>query len=476
MRRRTFLTATAIGTTVIALPLLTTYTRSKGPVPTPSFAPMQAPSRTPMPDPPNAAAVPSSFSSASLWPDLGTPSSITALREHYLCGDIVLDRADEARRTVPDGHCPVVVDLKGPTTWAVLPDDDGAWTTRTVQAAGPPATPITADPSGASTVALFRMETGPALLDEKHAYLTVGLVTGDEGQSSTGLTPCSVDLVKVDLADGSVAASARLSSAFIAERIKGNLSLSFTEDRSALLVSGSSPTYDLSLKGIGLRLSAADLSVQLDAATVLTDSSSQWQSCGEALTATYEDDEVIVYLADGTTESLAEMKAVAVRDGWLYYYDATRYPGSATIKSSGAARARRLNTGETVTVSETGKGTFASLDDHEQTDDRLSTDQHEVILWGGTDRSTFSVRRPGEAEPLLSWEAAERAVPDAACVFGDVLYTFGSESLQLISLTSGNSLSEVPGTAWNWGGSVAVTAWGLAVSGVFYPATEWFSS
>ena len=136
MRRRTFLTATAIGTMVIALPLLTTYTRSKGPVPTPSFAPMPTPSRTPMPDPPNAAAVPSSFSSAALWPDLGTPTSITALREHYLCGDIVLDRADEARRTVPDGRCPVVVDLKGPTTWAVLPDDDGAWTTRTVQAAG----------------------------------------------------------------------------------------------------------------------------------------------------------------------------------------------------------------------------------------------------------------------------------------------------------------------------------------------------
>lgn len=106
MRRRTFLTATAIGTTVIALLVLTTYTRSKGPVPTPSFAPMPTPSRTPMPDPPNAAAVPSSFSSAALWPDLGTPTSITALREHYLCGGIVLDHADEARRTVPDGRRP----------------------------------------------------------------------------------------------------------------------------------------------------------------------------------------------------------------------------------------------------------------------------------------------------------------------------------------------------------------------------------
>ena len=451
MRRRTFLTATAIGTTVIALPLLTTYTRSKGPVPTPSFAPMQAPSRTPMPDPPNAAAVPSSFSSASLWPDLGTPSSITALREHYLCGDIVLDRADEARRTVPDGHCPVVVDLKGPTTWAVLPDDDGAWTTRTVQAAGPSATPITADPSGASTVALFRMETGPALLDEKHAYLTV-------------------DLVKVDLADGSVAASARLSSAFIAERIKGNLSLSFTEDRSALLVSGSSPTYDLSLKGIGLRLSAADLSVQLDAATVLTDSSSQWQSCGEALTATYEDDEVIVYLADGTIEPLDSTRPKTVRDGWLYYYNRTDH----------SVLAYDPRTGETITISETGDyKTFDSLSNG--TSDHIHTDQHEAIL-GATvyDESSFSVWRPGEASPAVSWEAAEQTIPKAACVFGEVLYTTSRDdngTLRLTSLTSGESLGEVPGAAQRWNGAVtlAVCAWGLAASGVFYPATEWLS-
>ena len=470
MRRRTFLTATAIGTTVIALPLLTTYTRSKGPVPTPSFAPMQAPSRTPMPDPPNAAAVPSSFSSASLWPDLGTPSSITALREHYLCGDIVLDRADEARRTVPDGHCPVVVDLKGPTTWAVLPDDDGAWTTRTVQAAGPPATPITADPSGASTVALFRMETGPALLDEKHAYLTVGLVTGDEGQSSTGLTPCSVDLVKVDLADGSVAASARLSSAFIAERIKGNLSLSFTEDRSALLVSGSSPTYDLSLKGIGLRLSAADLSVQLDAATVLTDSSSQWQSCGEALTATYEDDEVIVYLADGTIEPLDSTRPETVRDGRLYYYNRTDH----------SVLAYDPRTGETITISETGGyETFDSLSNG--TNDHIHTDQHEVILGAAIyDEPSFSVWRPGETSHAVSWEAAEQTIPEAACVFGEVLYTTSRDdngTLRLTSLTSGESVGEVPSAAQQWNGAVtlAVCAWGLAASGVFYPATEWLS-
>ena len=468
MHRRAFLTSAAAG----ALSALTACSGSTAV--TPSIAPVTTPSRTTAPSPPSATAVPSSFALQPRWPVFGTSDSVTALRTHYLCGSTVVDGEAGARWTVSTGHWPVVVDLQdpeNPTTWALLPDGDDAWTTRTVQAADSSATPAASAAPSVLASPRYSLTAGPALLDDGYAYLTVGTAAKE--------SRCPVDLVKVDLSDGTVAASTRLSSAFTTHKIKHDLSLSFTEDRSALLIAGDGPissSTDPDAKNIGLRLSAADLSVQLDAATVLAEPRSV-KMCGEALTATYEDDEVIVYLADGTTESLAEMKAVAVRDGWLYYYDATRYPGSATIKSSGAARARRLGTGETVTISETDKGTFATLDNHEQTDDRLiSTDQHEVILWGGTDRSTFSVRRPGEAEPLLSWEAAERAVPDAACVFGDVLYTFGSESLQLISLTSGNSLSEVPGTAWNWGGSVAVTAWGLAVSGVFYPATEWFSS
>lgn len=467
MHRRAFLTSAAAG----ALSALTACSGSTAV--TPSIAPVTTPSRTPAPSPPSATAVPSSFALQPRWPVFGTSDSVTALRTHYLCGSTVVDGEDGARWTVSTGHWPVVVDLEdpeNPTTWALLPDGDDAWTTRTVQAAGPSATPITADPSGVSTVALFRMETGPALLDEKHAYLTVGLVTGDEGQSSTGLTPCSVDLVKVDLADGSVAASARLSSAFIAERIKGDLSLCFTEDRSALLVSGSSPTYDLSLKGIGLRLSAADLSVQLDAATVLTDSSSQWQSCGEALTATYEDDEVIVYLADGTIEPLDSTRPKTVRDGWLYYYNRTDH----------SVLAYDPRTGETITISETGG--YETLDSLSNgTSDHIHTDQHEAIL-GATiyDEPSFSVWRPGEASPAVSWEAAEQTIPEAACVFGEVLYTTSRDdngTLRLTSLTSGESLGEVPGAAQQWNGAVtlAVCAWGLAASGVFYPATEWLS-
>lgn len=103
-----------------------------------------------------------------------------------------------------------------------------------------------------------------------------------------------------------------------------------------------------------------------------------------------------------------------------------------------------------------------------------------MILLGGLDHSSFSVRRPGEAEPLLSWEAADRTVLKAACVFGGVVYAVfradQSGTLRLISLSSGNDLGEIPDTDQNWAEPVAVTAWGLAASGSFYPATEWLGS
>lgn len=459
MHRRAFLTSAAAG----ALSALTACSGSTAV--TPSIAPVTTPSRTPAPSPPSATAVPSSFALQPRWPVFGTSDSVTALRTHYLCGSTVVDGEDGARWTVSTGHWPVVVDLEdpeNPTTWALLPDGDDAWTTRTVQAADSSATPAASAAPSVLASPRYSLTAGPALLDDGYAYLTVGTAAEE--------SRCPVDLVKVDLSDGTVAASARLSSAFIAERIKGNLSLSFTEDRSALLVSGSSPTYDLSLKGIGLRLSAADLSVQLDAATVLTDSSSQWQSCGEALTATYEDDEVIVYLADGTIEPLDSTRPKIVRDGWLYYYNRTDH----------SVLAYDPRTGETITISETvGYETFDSLSNG--TSDHIHTDQHEAIL-GATvyDESSFSVWRPGEASPAVSWEAAEQTIPKAACVFGEVLYTTSRDdngTLRLTSLTSGESVGEVPGVARQWNGAVtlAVCAWGLAASGVFYPATEWLS-
>lgn len=138
MHRRAFLTSAAAG----ALSALTACSGSTAV--TPSIAPVTTPSRTTAPSPPSATAVPSSFALQPRWPVFGTSDSVTALRTHYLCGSTVVDGEDGARWTVSTGHWPVVVDLEdpeNPTTWALLPDGDDAWTTRTVQAADSSATP-----------------------------------------------------------------------------------------------------------------------------------------------------------------------------------------------------------------------------------------------------------------------------------------------------------------------------------------------
>lgn len=461
MHRRAFLTSAAAG----ALSALTACSGSTAV--TPSIAPVTTPSRTTAPSPPSATAVPSSFALQPRWPVFGTSDSVTALRTHYLCGSTVVDGEDGARWTVSTGHWPVVVDLQdpeNPTTWALLPDGDDAWTTRTVQAADSSATPAASAAPSVLASPRYSLTAGPALLDDGYAYLTVGTAAKE--------SRCPVDLVKVDLSDGTVAASTRLSSAFTTHKIKHDLSLSFTEDRSALLIAGDGPissSTDPDAKNIGLRLSAADLSVQLDAATVLAEPRSV-KMCGEALTATYEDDEVIVYLADGTIEPLDSTRPKTVRDGRLYYYNRTDH----------SVLAYDPRTGETITISETGGyETFDSLSNG--TNDHIHTDQHEVIL-GATiyDEPSFSVWRPGETSPAVSWEAAEQTIPEAACVFGEVLYTTSRDdngTLRLTSLTSGESVGEVPSAAQQWNGAVtlAVCAWGLAASGVFYPATEWLS-
>lgn len=461
MHRRAFLTSAAAG----ALSALTACSGSTAV--TPSIAPVTTPSRTPAPSPPSATAVPSSFALQPRWPVFGTSDSVTALRTHYLCGSTVVDGEDGARWTISTGHWPVVVDLEdpeNPTTWTLLPDGDDAWTTRTVQAADSSAAPAASAAPSVLASPRYNLTAGPALLDDGYAYLTVG--------TAAEKSRCPVDLVKVDLSDGTVAASTRLSSAFTTHKIKHDLSLAFTEDRSALLIAGDGPinsSTDPDAKNIGLRLSAADLSVQLDAATVLAEPRSV-KMCGEALTATYEDDEVIVYLADGTIEPLDSTRPETVRDGRLYYYNRTDH----------SVLAYDPRTGETITISETGGyETFDSLSNG--TNDHIHTDQHEVILGAAIyDEPSFSVWRPGETSHAVSWEAAEQTIPEAACVFGEVLYTTSRDdngTLRLTSLTSGESVGEVPSAAQQWNGAVtlAVCAWGLAASGVFYPATEWLS-
>lgn len=405
MRRRTFLITTA------ALPPLlgacsVSASVSGGPAPTPSLAAITTPSRMPPPAPPSASATPSSFSWQPLWPDAGKPARITALRNHHLCGSVRRDPGKQATTLIPEGDCPIIADVEGPTTWALLPDGAG-WTIKTLEAQDDSS--ATAGPPSAPTITTSALEAGPALLDANDAYLTVGVIANGSrktGESSRYNTLCPVDLIKVGLNDGTISASTRLSDAFDADSIK-EMSLSFTEDRSALRITGSATTHapDKDSTNIGdtgvLQLSAADLSVQPDAAEP----------------------------ADPIDDKSAP---TGVKNRFLY------------------------------------------------------TEQNEIIVLGDEKGSRFSVRRPGEAEPVLSWRKEARDIPDAACVFGDVVYAlFDQDSasdydvngmIRLVSLSSGEEIGEVPGVNHKGDAAVAVSAWGLALNDVFYPATEWLDS
>lgn len=473
MRRRTFFATISTG----ALAALGACSNGPGGVPTPSIAPLQSPTRTPLPSPPNDTATPTSFADQPLWPNANIAGSITAVRNHYLCGSV---HVKDLKDIIRGGHCPVVVDLRGPTTWAVLPDGQGSWTTRVVTLEDTSQT--TPDEPGTAVI------KGPALIDDTHAYLVVS-VPSPSGDSDKKSFTCPVDLVKIALADGTITASTRVSDSYVVDMptesdLSRLVSLSFTADRSALLLAADGTSLDIGTGGLGLRLNAADLSVQFDANTLLAETHHHVR-CGEALTVMKqvpdadEDEDVIIYLGTGATETMTNWSAALVRGDWLYYNDIIRQrPKKRVIFiEKHAAHARNLSTGETVTFHE---------DSHDFFDDGIdapiNTDQRELILLNSRSRPTFSVHQPGSATPMLSWESSEQAIPGAACVFGEVVYTAPERSkeqdengkLRIISLTTKQDIGEVQNVAW--GGSVAVTAWGLAATGIFYPAIEWLEA
>ena len=121
MRRRTLLIAAAAGAAAAAPPALTACSPSRftkkpsHPAPTP---------------PPDVDALPSAFDDKAVWPGVWTRKTLIAARDRYLCGATV---AHEAEKAFTRGWCPVVVDVSGPTTRAVLLGEDGAWTTQEVE-------------------------------------------------------------------------------------------------------------------------------------------------------------------------------------------------------------------------------------------------------------------------------------------------------------------------------------------------------
>ena len=491
MRRRTFLTATAAaGAAVAALPALTACVPRKR---------HEAEPPTPIP-PPSPDAIPSAFADKPTWPGTYLITSLNAARDRYLCGAAALSEASE---TCTGGWCPIIVDISGPTTRAVLPDPaspddpDGAWTTKEVELKDPDD-----QDDNVPKTARITITDGPALLDAEHAYLTLGTstpsapsptsppqsagTTDDETYSNTLLDErtCSVLMLKVRLSDGAVVASTTLSEQFYAQLVP-SMHLSFSADRTSLILAGDNMTLQghADADYIGLRLSADDLSTQFDAHSVLGNqygtaitSYGQAISIGDETVPTRE----IVFLADGVHEPIGDNIPIMVRDGWYYYMD--------SAEAAAPCYARNLEnraSGQTVEL-DAGWEKDVALKHWPD----ITSDQQEIITLGQNDgdEDTAAVRLPGAPSPAIAfaWASDGRVDPEGMGVFGGVLYvsypghsaTPGNDRLELIAVSTGETITRTYKAAVRSGPSEidVVTPWGLATDSEFFPATEWLDS
>ncbi|SHE25653.1 hypothetical protein [Actinomyces glycerinitolerans] len=464
MRRRTVLTAAALGAvgSLIGLPACSVFN-------SPSAAPTPSPAMPPGPD-----AVPDALSDQHLWPGGShVRSTVTAVREHFLTGAV---QATEATAYV-QGMCPVVVDLNGPTTWGVLLDDDGRWTTRQV-VPDSKAGPGERDPDDNQPTTM--LVAGPAVIDDTHAYTVVAALAGvpyNQEYYSQPDDACPVSLLKVDLADGSLDAVTTVSESWPASAIR-HLCLSFTQDRAGLLLTGAPDTDEGSFRKetyahIGLRLSTEDLSVELDSHDLLRGRGYDMVSpCGQAVVGKTEfgREWLLVCLEDGTLIRPSEdAYPHLVRDGWFYY------------QQERSLRAQELGSKEAITVTDmdiqTSNGSYWP---------EIYSDQPEIIQIGRSSASgieALRVLRPGQTTPIVSWNGEDK-VPDGACVCGDVLYAWYQEDasghlrVEMISLSEGEE-GDALGTCETGEMTVTVddspvvTAWGVAVGDRFYAATQW---
>ena len=455
MRRRTFLTAAAAGAVATAPSSLTACSQArskKHPAPTP---------------PPAPDAVPSAFADRPTWPTAENDTRLTAARDRYLCGGAVID---EARRIFTEGWCPVVVDVSTLTTRAVLLDKDGSWITKEVEMV------FRYDEGDDPKTALTTIVIGPALLDEEHAYLVVGAITLSEPDPNgvvhygppDGAT-CPVAMFKIRLSDGAIAASTTVSDQLPAESIE-DMHLSFSTDAASLLLAAGTGDASAETDHVGLRLSAEDLSIQLDVRSVLEGKRAHSTSCGQAVGVTYTNTpgRLIVFLADGSQEPADDTDMIMVRDGWYYY--------KKQDETSSRGYARDLGSGQTVELSpgwekDITLGSWPSI----------ASDQQEIIALdrNRNDTGTLTVRNPGAPSIVLSQKRVE-----GAGILGDVLYTSydpddsdstSTDHLVLTSVSTGETITERD-EEMGLSGRAVVTPWGLADYDSFYAATEWLDS
>lgn len=412
-----------------------------------------------------------SGSNAPAWSLVLSETEFTAVKDRHL---VAMTVVPEAERAFAYGLLPVVVDVTGPTTRALLLDDDGTWITKPVKPkeSGPRSTEL-------SQTALTAMHQGPAVIDDTHAYVVAGVLSletpGQFENTSSSEAHCPVMLFKIRLDDGAVVASTTVSDDISFGDLP-SAALSFSEDGTALLLVGGTPPANddadsnAGFGWMGLRLSTADLSVEFDARALyvgqeVTSVSPAGQAVLVSLPTAFSTQNELVRLTDGVRMRTASRQALAIGD-WVHWSE-------QKDSSSEELVAVNTRTGQRVTVAPE-VGDPKDLLDAFTSWPRIFCGTPVATHWSEKD---LTVWRPGAPEPSVHLTEKE-AVRAGVAVLKDVIYTWHGDdtatTLTLRRLDSGEVLAEhsVPPRVLG-SGTGAVTPWGCISGSKFFRATKW---
>ena len=414
-----------------------------------------------LPTPPHPSATPTAFGEEAVWPlrikephhrPLPDNAAIETVHGTLLLGKVHNDSSDPL-----SGDSPIIVDLTGPTSYAVVPDDSEHGyrieeMTPPLVGSIPRENHVTPSP-GATVTEQF---TGAGTCDDEFAYVITGTETLRAGRVPEDHG--RVSLLKIRLSDRTIIASTILGEnlALKAKEPTHRLESSIvpTSDGGSLLVTSSFPPR-------ALRLSTADLSVQLDLASITSQRFSAVDG-GEAVALNTDDGRTqtaVVTLADGVAHPLETMFAQLVHQGYLY---ATRraegdQPFSELIIN--------LATGERLEPED--------LPGNDEKSKQATLSAHEGFIIRETDY--VQVRRNGSATALLTWKPSGQEASKGVAICGSVLYVaLGGGRMRLVNLDTGEVIQESrTGNQYDYGELVAVTPYGACYKNNFYPATAW---
>ena len=461
MRRRTFFTAalsTMAGAGTLSLGACAGLRRSLAKKLAPHPPTLRHASLS---SPPQPTAVPTAFSKEAVWPmrieenhDQPWPSNAEVTTAH---GTLLLGKVHNDSSDPLSGDSPIIVDLTGPTSYAVVPDDSEHGyrieeMTPPLVGSIPRENHVTPSP-GATVTEQF---TGAGTCDDEFAYVITGTETLRAGRVPEDHG--RVSLLKIRLSDRTIIASTILGEnlALKAKEPTHRLESSIvpTSDGGSILVTSSFPPR-------ALRLSTADLSVQLDLASITSQRFSAVDG-GEAVALNTDDGRTqtaVVTLADGVAHPLETMFAQLVHQGYLY---ATRraegdQPFSELIIN--------LATGERLEPED--------LPGKDEKSKQATLSAHEGFIIRETDY--VQVRRNGSATALLTWKPSGQEASKGVAICGSVLYVaLGGGRMRLVNLDTGEVIQESKtGNQYDYGELVAVTPYGACYKNNFYPATAW---